>query len=192
MGGQSGTLMFFWNQLLTGQHLANSGGGQLKKHPVRTNSFTNEDVMSFKSFRLKNGSLIIEERHIVDNSIRNKKLEEKKIIWWRIFVWKKVINWADFPLKQSKHINGQVIKLPGPLANIDRIFGNRPYPENLFVIMSRNYNYMHLSKISTFLTNAPERYDREMWVTTKERVPLPNQMNFWKNSKRPLTPPPHF
>ena len=33
MGGQSGTLMFFWNQLLTGQHLANSRGGQLKKTP---------------------------------------------------------------------------------------------------------------------------------------------------------------
>ena len=32
-GGQSGTLMFFWNQLLTGQHLANSGGAQLKKTP---------------------------------------------------------------------------------------------------------------------------------------------------------------
>ena len=31
MGGQSGTLMFFWNQLLTGQHLANSGGGPVKK-----------------------------------------------------------------------------------------------------------------------------------------------------------------
>ena len=25
--------MFFWKQLLTGQHLANSGGGQLKKTP---------------------------------------------------------------------------------------------------------------------------------------------------------------
>ena len=24
------------------------------------------------------------------------------------------------------------------------------------------------------------------------RVALPNRMNFWKNSKRPLTPPPHF
>ena len=23
----------------------------------------------------------------------------------------------------------------------------------------------------------------------KERIPLPNRMNFWKNSKRPLTPP---
>ena len=34
MGGQSGTLMFFLNQLLTGQHLANSGEAQLKKHPV--------------------------------------------------------------------------------------------------------------------------------------------------------------
>ena len=33
MGGQSGTLMFFWNQLLTGQHLANSGEAQLKKPP---------------------------------------------------------------------------------------------------------------------------------------------------------------
>ena len=33
MGGQSGTLMFFWNQLLTGQHLANSGEAQLKKTP---------------------------------------------------------------------------------------------------------------------------------------------------------------
>ena len=32
-GGQSGTLTFFWNQLLTGQHLANSGEGQLKKSP---------------------------------------------------------------------------------------------------------------------------------------------------------------
>ena len=26
----------------------------------------------------------------------------------------------------------------------------------------------------------------------KGRIPLPNRMNFWKNSKRPLTPPPHF
>ena len=33
-GGQSGTLKIFWNWLLTSQHLANSGGGQLKKHPV--------------------------------------------------------------------------------------------------------------------------------------------------------------
>ena len=33
MGGQSGTLIFFWNQLLTGQHLANSGEAQLKKPP---------------------------------------------------------------------------------------------------------------------------------------------------------------
>ena len=32
-GGQSGTLTFFRNQLLTGQHLANSRGGQLKKTP---------------------------------------------------------------------------------------------------------------------------------------------------------------
>ena len=32
-GGQSGTLTFFWNQLLTGQHLANSGEAQLKNHP---------------------------------------------------------------------------------------------------------------------------------------------------------------
>ena len=33
-GGQSGTLMFFWNQLLTGQHLANSGEAQLKKNTL--------------------------------------------------------------------------------------------------------------------------------------------------------------
>ena len=34
-GGQSGTLTFFWNQLLTGQHSANSGEAYLKKnHPV--------------------------------------------------------------------------------------------------------------------------------------------------------------
>ena len=33
-GGQYWTLTFFWNQLLTGQHLANSGEGQLKNHPV--------------------------------------------------------------------------------------------------------------------------------------------------------------
>ena len=33
MGGQSGTLTFFLNQLLTGQHLANSGEAQLKKSP---------------------------------------------------------------------------------------------------------------------------------------------------------------
>ena len=33
MGGQSGTLMFFLIQLLTGQHLANSGEAQLKKTP---------------------------------------------------------------------------------------------------------------------------------------------------------------
>ena len=32
-GGQSGTLTFFRNRLLTGQHLANSGGGELKKTP---------------------------------------------------------------------------------------------------------------------------------------------------------------
>ena len=32
-GGQSGTLTYFWNQLLTGQHLANSGEAQLKKTP---------------------------------------------------------------------------------------------------------------------------------------------------------------
>ena len=32
-GGQSGTLTFFWNQSLTGQHLANSGEAQLKKSP---------------------------------------------------------------------------------------------------------------------------------------------------------------
>ena len=30
-GGQSGTLTFFWNKSLTGQHLANSGEAQLKK-----------------------------------------------------------------------------------------------------------------------------------------------------------------
>ena len=30
-------------------------------------------------------------------------------------------------------------------------------------------------------------------LPAKGRVPLPNRMNFWKNSKRPLTPiPPHF
>ena len=33
MGGQSGTLTFFLNQLLTGQHLANSGEAQLKISP---------------------------------------------------------------------------------------------------------------------------------------------------------------
>ena len=33
-GGQSGTLTFFRNLLLIGQHLANSGEAQLKKHPV--------------------------------------------------------------------------------------------------------------------------------------------------------------
>ena len=27
---------------------------------------------------------------------------------------------------------------------------------------------------------------------TKGRIPLPNRMIFWKISKRPLTPPPHF
>ena len=32
-GGQSGTLPFFLNELLTGQHLANSGEDQLKKSP---------------------------------------------------------------------------------------------------------------------------------------------------------------
>ena len=32
-GGQSGTLTFFRNRLLTGQHSANSRGGQLKKSP---------------------------------------------------------------------------------------------------------------------------------------------------------------
>ena len=48
-----------------------------------------EDVMRFKSFRLKNGSLIIEERRIVDNTIPNQKFEEKKIIWWMIFLWRK-------------------------------------------------------------------------------------------------------
>ena len=32
-GGQSGTLSFFRNQSLTGQHLANSGEAQLKKSP---------------------------------------------------------------------------------------------------------------------------------------------------------------
>ena len=32
-GGQSGTLTFFWNRLLTGQHLANSGEAQLKESP---------------------------------------------------------------------------------------------------------------------------------------------------------------
>ena len=26
----------------------------------------------------------------------------------------------------------------------------------------------------------------------KGRIPLPNLINFWKNSKRPLTPPLHF
>ena len=39
MGGQSGTLMFFWNQLLTGQHLANSGEAQLKKTPCISSSY---------------------------------------------------------------------------------------------------------------------------------------------------------
>ena len=34
-GAQSGTLTFFWNQLLTGQHLANSGWGQLTKTPCK-------------------------------------------------------------------------------------------------------------------------------------------------------------
>ena len=37
-GGQSGTLTYFLYQILTGQHLANSGGGQLKKHPVQVTS----------------------------------------------------------------------------------------------------------------------------------------------------------
>ena len=32
-GGSLGLLRFFWNRLLTGQHLANSGEGQLKKPP---------------------------------------------------------------------------------------------------------------------------------------------------------------
>ena len=29
-------------------------------------------------------------------------------------------------------------------------------------------------------------------IKSKGRVPLPNRMNFWNNSKWPLTPPPHF
>ena len=33
-GGQSGTLTFFWNQLLTGQHLANFGAGAVKKNTL--------------------------------------------------------------------------------------------------------------------------------------------------------------
>ena len=33
-------------------------------------------------------------------------------------------------------------------------------------------------KMSTFFVDFP-----------KGRIPLPNQMNFWKNSERPLTPP---
>ena len=33
-GGQSGTLTLFRNRLLTGQHLANSRGGQLKKNTL--------------------------------------------------------------------------------------------------------------------------------------------------------------
>ena len=31
-----------------------------------------------------------------------------------------------------------------------------------------------------------------MTFAIKGRIPLPNRMNFWKNSKRPLTPSPHF
>ena len=102
MGGQSGTLMFFWNQLLTGQHLANSGGGQLKKHPVRTNSFTNEDVMSFKSFRLENGSLIIEERHIVDNTIRKKNWGEENYLVENLCMKESnKLSWFPFEAKQT-------------------------------------------------------------------------------------------
>ena len=37
-GGQSGTLTLFRNRLLTGQHLANSRGGQLKKTPCTSRS----------------------------------------------------------------------------------------------------------------------------------------------------------
>ena len=49
-GGQSGTLTFFWNQLLTGQHLANSGEGQLKKNTLYF-SFTRLTLPSCTSRR---------------------------------------------------------------------------------------------------------------------------------------------
>ena len=41
-GGQSGTLTFFWNQLLTGQHLANSGEAQLIKTPCISGPIPNK------------------------------------------------------------------------------------------------------------------------------------------------------
>ena len=39
-GGQSWTLTYFSNLLLTGRHLANSGGGQLKKNTLYIQSFS--------------------------------------------------------------------------------------------------------------------------------------------------------
>ena len=39
------------------------------------------------------------------------------------------------------------------------------------------------------LVNQVEKVKKRNQI--KGRIPLPNQMNFWKNSKRPLTPP-HF
>ena len=44
-GGQSGTLTFFRNRLLTSQHLANSRGGQLKKNTLYF-SLANQNSLS--------------------------------------------------------------------------------------------------------------------------------------------------
>ena len=45
---------------------------------------------------------------------------------------------------------------------------------------------------TSFILSELLRQTTNIQQSSKRRIPLPNRMNFWKNSKQPLTPPPHF
>ena len=71
------------------------------------------------------------------------------------------------------------------------------------MIISQHYTYTYTKKwhawnvkscfnnVHSYTDNVPQVI-LQMWWVSKGRVTLPNQMNFRKSSKRPLTPPPHF
>ena len=56
-GGQSGTLTFFGNQSLAGQHLSNSGEVKLKNYPVLT--YIYEDKLAVLSAGADNGYCLL-------------------------------------------------------------------------------------------------------------------------------------